>query len=152
MRIELLADHISAVPLLAEWHHATFGYLNPANSVRHYVERLHGSLGREDLPMTFVALDGDDVVGSATLNRTTITHAHLSPWLSSVYVTPAWRGCGIAGSLIGAVEREAKRLGFDTIHLFTPSSERLYARLGWRALEVADIRGTGMTIMSKGLR
>ena len=94
MQLEYLADHVSHLPQLAKWHHAQFGYLNPANSAERYVERLTASLQRSALPMTFIALRDDTLLGSASLVRQTITHPHLSPWLSSVYVDPRHRGGG----------------------------------------------------------
>lgn len=151
LRIDYLADQPQTLPELAGWHHAEFGYLNPTHSAQHYVDRLTGSLQTDDLPLTVVALESGRLLGSATLNRQTITHPHLSPWLSSVFVSAEERGRGIASALIGRIE-EASRLGFDTAHLFTPKSEALYARLGWQTLERAIVRDTAVTIMRKVLR
>ena len=121
MRIEYLADHGSHLPRLAEWHFAEFGYLNPTNTLERYIERLTAALQKSDLPTAFIALDDDKLLGSASLVRQTITHPHLSPWLSSVYVDPQHRGRGIASALVGRVERAAAGMGSDRIHLFTPS-------------------------------
>jgi GNAT superfamily N-acetyltransferase len=151
LQIEYLADHLSHLPQLATWHHAEFGYLNPANTVERYVERLTASLQRSDLPTTFIALRDDTLLGSASLVRQTITHPHLSPWLSSVYVDPRHRGGGIASALVGRVETAAAEMGSDRIYLFTPSSEKLYAGLGWKLMEYSDYRGLTLAIMSKAL-
>jgi predicted N-acetyltransferase YhbS len=151
LRLEYLADHVSHLPQLAKWHHAEFGYLNPANTVERYVERLNTSLRKSDLPTTFVALRDDTLLGSASLVRQTITHQHLSPWLSSVYVDPAHRGGGIASALVGRVEQAAAELGWGKIYLFTPSSEKLYARLGWELMEYSSHHGLKIAIMSKVL-
>jgi GNAT superfamily N-acetyltransferase len=150
-QIEDLADHVSHLPLLAQWHHAEFGYLNPANTVGRYVERLTASAQKSDLPMTFVAVRSDTLIGSASLVRQTITHQHLSPWLSSVYVDPPYRGRGIASALVGRVERAAARMGSKNIYLFTPSSEKLYASLGWELMEYSTHRELKIAIMSKTL-
>jgi GNAT superfamily N-acetyltransferase len=149
MQLEYLADQVSHLPLLAKWHHAQFGYLNPANTVERYVERLTASLQKSELPMTFVALRDDTLFGSASLVAQTITHPHLSPWLSSVYVDPAYRGRGIASALIGTVERAAAGMGFEKIYLFTPASEKLYAALGWELMEYSQYRDLKIAIMSK---
>jgi len=149
MQLEYLADHVSHLPQLATWHHAQFGYLNPANTVERYVERLTASLHKSDLPVTFIALRDDALLGSASLVRQTITHPNLSPWLSSVYVDPQHRGGGIASALVGRVERAAAEMGFEKIHLFTPGSEKLYAGLGWELMEYAQYRELKIAIMSK---
>jgi GNAT superfamily N-acetyltransferase len=151
LRIEYLADHVAHLPRLATWHHAEFGYLNPANTVERYVERLTASLQKDDLPTTLIALRDDVLLGSASLVRQTITHPHLSPWLSSVYVDPPYRGQGIASALVGGIERAAAAMGSETIYLFTPSSEQLYAGLGWQSIEYADYRGLKLAIMRKFL-
>jgi N-acetylglutamate synthase-like GNAT family acetyltransferase len=151
LQLAYLADHVSCVPQLAEWHHAEFGYLNPANTVQVYVERLNASLRKSDVPITFIALRDDVLLGSASLVRQTITHRHLSPWLSSVYVDPAQRGGGIASALVGRIEEAAAGMGFEEIYLFTPSSEKLYARLGWQLLEYSSHHDLRIAIMSKAL-
>ncbi len=151
MRIEYLADHVSHLPRLAQWHFAEFGYLNPANTLERYVERLTAALQKADLPTTFIALDDDTLLGSASLVRQTITHPHLSPWLSSVYVDPQHRGRRIASALVGRVERAAAEMGSEQVYLFTPSSEKLYASLGWELMEYSHHHELKIAIMSKRL-
>ena len=151
MRLEYLADQASHLALLAQWHFAEFGYLNPANTPARYVERLTASMQKSDLPTTFVALRDGALLGSASLVRQTITHPHLSPWLSSVYVDPQYRGQGIASALVGRVERAAAEMGSRRIYLFTPSSEKLYASLGWQLMEYSRHHDLRIAIMSKAL-
>jgi N-acetylglutamate synthase-like GNAT family acetyltransferase len=149
LRLEYLADQARHLPQLAKWHQAEFGYLNPANTVDRYIERLTASLRKSDLPITFIALRDEALLGSASLVRQTITHQHLSPWLSSVYVDRAHRGGGIATALVKRVEQAAAAMGFEKIYLFTPSSEKLYAGLGWERMEYSRHRGHTIAIMSK---
>jgi len=151
LRLEYLADHVSHLPRLAEWHFAEFGYLNPANTVDSYVGRLTAALQKTDLPTTLIALRDDTLLGSASLVRQTITHPHLGPWLSSVYVDPQYRGQGIASALVGGVERAAAGMGSEQIYLFTPSSEKLYASLGWELMEYSRHHDLKIAIMSKRL-
>jgi len=151
LQLAYLADHVSHLPQLATWQYAEFGYLNSANTVGRYVERLTASLQKLALPTTFVALRDDTLLGSASLVRQTITHPHLSPWLSSVYVDPQYRGGGIASALVRRVERAAAEMGSERIYLFTPSSEKLYAGLGWELMEYLNYQGLKIAIMSKTL-
>ncbi len=78
-----------------------------------------------------------------------MTHDHLGPWLSSVVVPTCYRGQGVASALSLWAVKEARRLGFGELYLFTPYSEPLYARLGWQTLEVTTHRTTRLTIMSR---
>jgi hypothetical protein len=79
----------------------------------------------------------------------TITHKHLTPWLSSVYVPIEHRGKGIASALSLHAVTEAARLGFERLYLFTPHNETLYARIGWRTFERAEYNGLTLTLMER---
>jgi len=78
-----------------------------------------------------------------------VTHDHLGPWLSSVVVPPCYRGNGVASALALWAVKEARRLGFGELYLFTPRNEALYTKLGWQTLEVALHRETQLTVMSR---
>ncbi|WP_415858345.1 GNAT family N-acetyltransferase [Burkholderia ubonensis] len=43
--------------------------------------------------------DDGEAQGTASLVQSTLTHQHLGPWLSAVFVPPAHRGKGIASAL-----------------------------------------------------
>lgn len=148
--IAYLADHPAFVPSIAEWQHAQFGYLNPAGTLEQRAERLRQSLHRDRLPMALVAVDRDrQLLGSAGIVATTLTHQHLTPWLSSVFVPPEQRGRGIASALSLCANEEAARLGYETLYLFTPDSEHLYARIGWTTFDAVIHNGVKLTIMSR---
>jgi GNAT superfamily N-acetyltransferase len=68
-----------------------------------------------------------------------------------VYVAPQYRRQGVATALIGRVEQRAAALGSDSLFLFTPESEALYAGLGWQLMEYSDHQGRRLAIMSKAL-
>jgi predicted N-acetyltransferase YhbS len=147
-------EHLAACPRhlarVAAWQHTEFGYLNPAITLEQREARLRESLSDAGLPLTMVAVSDDgEPVGAATLLPRTITHPHLTPWLSTVVVPPAWRGRGIASALSLRIASEAARLGFPTIYLFTPRNESLYRRAGWATIETADVNGTPVAIMAR---
>lgn len=154
IRIEHLMDWKQCIPTVAAWQQEEFGYLNPTGTAEQRAERLGMASDRGRLPISLVALseDRNELVGSANLLATTLTHKHLSPWLSSVVVPPQFRGKAIASKLALAAVAEASRLGFDTIYLFTPHNESLYARLGWTTFDRAEINGVGVCVMSRRTR
>src|SRR5579872_5254631 len=133
VHIEHLMECKQFIPTIAAWQQEEFGYLNPNGTVEERVARLSKANDRQQLPISLVAIspDRNALVGSANVLATTLTHKHLTPWLSSVFVPAEQRGKGIASALTLAAASEARRLGFDTIYLFTPRNESLYARLGW---------------------
>ena len=90
--IDYLARHERYLPLIAEWQLAEFGYLNPAGTLEDRIARLKGALQADGLPLALVAMSGDgQLVGSAGVLASTVTHRHWSPWLSSVFVPSASR-------------------------------------------------------------
>ena len=91
-------------------------------------------------------------MGSASILATTLTHKHLSPWLSSVFVHPEYRGKRIASALSMRACAEAARLGFERLYLFTPRSETMYARLGWTTFDLATHSGVSLAIMERNVR
>lgn len=148
--IGYLADHPDLVEAVTSWQQAEFGYLTPAMTREDRAERLRRSLQKDALPMAFVALSADgSLLGSAGLLATTITHTHLSPWLSSVYVPAEARGRGIASALSLHAVGAAARLGYERVYLFTPRSEALYARIGWRTFDRIEHRGVALTLMER---
>ena len=149
MQIELLADRPEFIPLLAEWHQREFGYLRPGFSIAERVAMLRERSGRRELPITFVASSGDELLGSAMLIAHDMdTHPEFSPWLAGVFVSPAHRRRGIGRALSEHVAREAWRLGFTVLYLYTPSAQDFYTGFGWSTLQRAHYRGTEVTIMS----
>jgi GNAT superfamily N-acetyltransferase len=58
--------------------------------------------------------------------------------IKRMYVRPRWRGLGIAGGLLIALESAARGLGYATVRLDTgplqPHAQRLYERAGYRQI------------------
>jgi len=150
MRIEYLVDYPLHLPKVATWQHAQFGYLTPTTTLEDRGERLRRSLQKDAFPMALIALSANGtLLGSAGILPATITHRHLTPWLSSVYVPEEFRGQGIASALSLRAIDEAARLGFKRLYLFTPRNESLYARIGWRTFERIEYSGLPLTLMER---
>jgi predicted N-acetyltransferase YhbS len=150
IRIEYLADQEIHLPQVAQWQHAQFGYLNPASTLEQRAGRLRDALHRDRIPMALIAISEDgQLAGSASILAATLTHQHLTPWLSSVFVPPEMRGRSIASALSLRATDEAARLGFKTLYLFTPHNESLYARLGWKTFDKTVHNGQPLTLMER---
>ena len=139
MKIVNLKEHAEFIPTLAVWHHDQWGYLNP-----------DGSIEKRIFSLTFVAVSGDSLLGSASLVPHDMeTRMELSPWLASVYVADEHRKRGTGSKLVKHVVREANTFGHRTIYLFTMSDrENFYTRLGWSLFERTDYHGYPVAIMS----
>ena len=152
IRIDHLFEHSHHIQTVATWQHREFGYLTPQSTAEQRAERLNRAIDKSRLPIALVAIKDGALVGSAGISITTLTHQHLTPWLSAVVVPPAQRGNGIASKLALAAVDEVGRLGFETIHLFTPKNESLYARLGWKTVDHAEINGVPVCVMARATR
>ncbi|AHL75425.1 GNAT family acetyltransferase [Stutzerimonas stutzeri] len=76
--------------------------------------------------MVFVALEGNTVIGTASLDGQVVR---------TVFVRPQSHGQGIGSLLMNTVEQTARRLGIETLSV--PSSvtaELFYKRLGYSAV------------------
>ena len=74
-----------------------------------------------------------------------------TPWIASVYVTPRYRRRGLASRLVEHLASLAARGGIRELYLHTPDRQSLYARLGWREVEVLSYRGEIVTLMARTL-
>ncbi len=149
LRIEYLADRPDCVRVLANWFHDQWGYLSPERNLDDRIEQLRKQTNRTQIPVTFVAFDGDDPVGSASLVESDMdTRPDLSPWLANVYVAISHRNRGIGAKLVNRVLDEADSYGFTTIYLWTPDKKSFYEKRGWTVMETTIYRNEHATVMS----
>ena len=154
IRIEPATDHLDAVPIVAGWHWEHGGWQDPGGSLESWTDGLLSRTNRDRIPATFLAFDGGDLVGSATLVEHDIPDRmdldHLQPWLAGVFVAPAARGHGVGSELVSHAESRARSFGVKRLYLYTRAAVGFYERLGWRVLAQDDFAGP-ITIMHKDL-
>jgi GNAT superfamily N-acetyltransferase len=148
IRIEYLADRPEFIPTLARWHYQEWGSDRPDDSAENRIALLNERIGRDHLPLTFVALKADELVGSASLIEHDIDNRQeLTPWLASVFVAPEQRRRGIGGALVRRIVDETATLGIPRIYLYTYKSVPFYSTLGWSFMELTVYRGKEVSIM-----
>lgn len=152
MNIIDLRDSPGFIPLLASWHHAEWSHFNPSQSMEGRITKMRMYLLDDLVPSTFVAIDGDMVLGSAALVTSDLeTHPELTPWMASVYVHPDHRQQGIGSALVKHVMEQARTGGFETLHLFTEDQVALYQGLGWQTLSTERYHDIDITVMKTEL-
>ena len=152
MKIVPLVERPEFVDQVAAWGFAEWGHLNPGQTLQSRTAEIHERMNVDRLPIVLVALDDADMlVGTASLLFDDLEGDPRNPWLASVFVPAGQRGKGIASALVVAIEDAARRLGYPLLYLFTTSAARLYAGLGWRALERRAYRGEHIQVMDKAL-
>jgi len=145
-----LADKKEFIAELAELHHAEWKHLDPSLTLDGRAEAIAEAAGREGIPSIFVAVSGNQLVGSAAVVQNDMdTKPDLTPWLAAVYVKEGFRHQGVATDLIARCETEAARSNVKTWYLYTEFASRLYEKLGWLHLERCDYKGVTVDIMRK---
>lgn len=153
LNISYLADHPACLETIADWVFDEWHRYRDHETPGATLERFRNHMRRDAIPLTLVALHGDEAVGTASIYiEDMLTRPDLSPWLAAVYVSRPWRRRGIGARLVTAVEHVARRLGIARLYLYTPDQERFYTLLGWQALETVVYDGARVVIMSKALR
>ena len=69
LHIENVADHLHLIDTIALWHFREWGQADPTGSVQSWTEGLRQGAERGRVPTTFVALEGDELLGSVTLTE-----------------------------------------------------------------------------------
>ena len=152
LKIVPLAPDSPHLITIATWQHEAWGHLNPSLDFEGRCDEVRGECGTGGVPRVFVAMNGDQPVGTASLIESDMTiRSELAPWLASVFVLPEWRGRGIASRLVQRVEEEAREAGIATFYLYTPDQQALYRRLGWQDCEELSYRGEAVTLMIRDL-
>jgi predicted N-acetyltransferase YhbS len=149
MTIEYLADHPEFLSILAEWQHAEWGYLRPGDTLEARTNRLRGEGERGRIPLTVVAHENGEVLGSASLIPHDMdTRSELSPWLAGVFVGTDHRKKGIGAQLVRRIMAEAAGLKVPILYLYTVHSENFYASLGWSLQEHTAYREQNVAVMT----
>ncbi len=148
MYIAYIKDHPETLPVVARWIFDEWGDLCPGSTLETFIEHLQENCHDDQVPLTLIALLDGEVVGTASLIEYDMDTRHdLTPWLASVYVTPAQRGKGFGTKLVQAIVAKAREFKVPKLYLFTPDQEHFYRRLGWQPQEYTDYRGHNVVIM-----
>lgn len=152
MKICDLREHPEYLSTLSAWHHAEWSYLNPGKTLEDRINKMRDYLSDNQIPTMLIAIEGDDVLGSAALIESDMdTHPELTPWLANVYVRHDKRGLGVGGKLVRAIMQLAKDYQLPRIYLFTPDQEAFYAKMGWKTLSHENYHESPVTIMQLDL-
>jgi predicted N-acetyltransferase YhbS len=149
MTIDYLADHPKFVPALAQWQHGEWGHLRPGDSLEARMTRLQNCSQRGGIPLTVVAHENGELLGSASLiSHDMETRIELTPWLAGVFVASEHRRRGIGAALVRRIMAEAAEQNVPILYLYTVHSETFYASLGWSLREHTAYRKQDVAIMT----
>ncbi len=114
---------------VTEWLWQAFG----SQESRGFFASIVAASQREgEMPLTFIALEGEKVVGTVGLWRCDlISRQDLWPWLAALYIDESQRGKGLGELLQRHVAEYARELGFESLYLYS-ACKAYYERFGWR--------------------
>jgi GNAT superfamily N-acetyltransferase len=153
MDFVFLADRPDAIPTIARWYFAQWGYRVPGSSVDRVRNRIENALNRDKPPLLVLTIEGDEILGVAELKiREMDIYPQREYWLGGVFVPPEHRGKKIASSVALKVTALAQSFGIGKLYLQTERLDGgLYARLGWKPLEQVNYKGFEVLVMEKQL-
>lgn len=131
MKFEYLIENQEYIPLVALWLHKEFiENIKPDITLEHIVQKLHGHKKRE-LPITIIAIEENQCVGTVSLFEYDFKGLQLKPWLASLVVDKQHRRAGIGKGLISEITTIALNMGYQKLYLRTEHAAEYYQKLGW---------------------
>ncbi len=150
-----MGDRQEVIPVLAAWIYDEWSYLYPKMTLQDVASSLRERINKEKLPLTLVAFEAGEPVGTVSLRTFDMeTRRDLPHWLVSLYVVKPRRRRKIGSSLIKAAEKKAADLGICKLYLFTTDvvlPSLFYSKLGWVVKEKTIYHSHPVIIMEKNL-
>jgi predicted N-acetyltransferase YhbS len=150
MKIEYLADNTQFVPIVCDWFHEEWSYLNPSRTEQQLYDVVESRLTKGVIPTILIATENNELVGTVTLRNDEVEEeTTLYPWLSSLYVAKNRRHKGVGELLTKACIEEANKNGFDKLYLFTDKEKlkKWYMKMGWKDLKTINHRSVPIDIL-----
>lgn len=139
--VELLADREPLISVVAAMRHDEWGGApgGDGSGLDGWIEVTRREAGRHELPITWVAVDGDgDAVGAAALLAGSDLEGRpeLAPSLGGVIIDPRRRRMGVGALLLSAIDEWARGRGISRLWVVTgEDAVDFYRRCGWEVVE-----------------
>lgn len=132
VKIEFLGNYIEYIETVTNFIWNEFGN---EDNYKFFESIVNNSLNKGKLPITFVALKDDEVVGTIGLWRADLlSRQDLFPWLSALYVKEEYRGIGIGKKLQNFLVEYARNQGFKELFLYTDING-YYEKMDWQYIK-----------------
>ncbi|NMM64578.1 GNAT family N-acetyltransferase [Clostridium sp. P21] len=130
--IEHLADHKEHIDTVTNWLWKEFG---KENNREFFESIIKNSLIKDKLPLTFIALEDNELVGTIGLWRSDlVSRQDLFPWLSALFVKEDCRGKRIGQKLQNFLVEYCREAGYKELFLYTDLCN-YYEKTGWEYLD-----------------
>ena len=151
--IACLKYHSDCIPVLAKIWHDVLGKIWMPEIGLEEIEFLYYEELKQDMPLTYIALDGEIPVGSCTLELNGGIRPDLGPWIGDLVVDPRYQKQGVGKMLVDVTVEKAKSLGYEKLYLFAldPTIPKYYERLGWKKIGMDEFKSHPVTVMQSVL-
>jgi N-acetylglutamate synthase-like GNAT family acetyltransferase len=150
IKIACLKDHSEVIPRLAEiWHEVLGSFWISDVPIEQIEQGFYDEVNDNSLPLTLVALKGDQVIGAVSLHKNEEINPYLTPWLESLVVDSAYQNQGVGKLLVERIKQKAKDLHFKKLYLFAfePNLVAYYEKLDFKFIKIDRFKGRTVTIM-----
>ena len=150
IKIKYLCEYPNYLPKVAQLWRDTIGQKwRPEITITEIEARFRDHLNKDALPLTYIALDDDEVIGTCSFRSDDGFQSKYIPWLASLCVEESHRKRGIGKLLIKMIKEKAHKMGFTKLYLGTFEQEVAdwYERNGWQEVERIIYQDHPTTIM-----
>ncbi len=154
LKIDYLKEHSEAIPRLAKIWYEVLGSIWIADASIEQIEQgFYDELKGNSLPLTLVALKGEQVIGAVSLHENDEIKPNLTPWLESLVVDNAYQNQGVGKLLVEKIKQKASDLHFKKLYLFVfePNLVTYYEKLGFKCSGIDTFKGHTVSIMESTL-
>lgn len=160
VHIDKLAHHPYWLHQVVEWLHGEWlRYSDELDSSEmHIAERLSERkaamkqhLGQQPVPTTFLAYEGEHLMGAVSLVRYASSIEPDRVWLTNLYVDVPFQGEGLGTRLLYYAEEFAATIGLAELSLYTFEAKDFYAQRGWNWLTKGELHGRAVDVFSKSV-
>lgn len=155
MEIKYVADCPQHLEITAFWCFREWHELYPDESVEDVIEDYKGYLNRGKIPTALVAVDENDTpLGTACFlaEDELPGFEYLTPWIGAVYVDPPYRSRKIGRLLLEKIFEDARKEGFEKIHIWTHEAKNWYSKMGWFEINTTIFGGYKVSVMQYNLK
>ena len=133
MKIVNVKDYPGGIDSAVAYIHDKWGNEDNYDFYRDAI--VHSSEPGRKLPMFFLLLDGDEVLGCYGLVTNDFISRHdLYPWFACLFIEEGARGKELGRLLMEHAVEEAGKAGFPYLYL-TTDHDGYYERYGWQRIE-----------------
>lgn len=143
-----LAQYPTYVDQISAWFFEEWGDSVEGRTIGQFSEVLIERMNIDKLPVAFVALASDELIGTVSLICNEISSLpRYKHWLASVFVAPEHRRQGWGTKIVRATVQIAPDYGIDKLFLYTRSHIDFYQQLGWEYVETLQYKNRDAMIL-----